>query len=258
LDKIGPICRSAVDTGLVLQALNGADPLDPSTVDLPFEAPKAADNTMRVGYVAADFEAEGSRPEDAQVLDTLRALGHEVVALARPDLPWQSLTAILFAEAAAAFEALTLDDLDDSLSRQDASAWPNVFRAARFLSAVDHVQADRLRRRAMDWMAEAFDEVEVVVAPVLAGPMLVIGNFTGHPALALPTAMIQTRRRGQRRFSTGGFRLPPEDDSGPLTRVPHGISLLGRLYDEARLIVLGEQLERASGLVGETPPLAAE
>jgi Asp-tRNA(Asn)/Glu-tRNA(Gln) amidotransferase A subunit family amidase len=258
LDKIGPICRRVVDTGLVLEVLNGADPQDPSTVDLGFEAPAASDAAMRVGYVAADFEAEGARPEDRRVLDTLRSLGHEVVALARPDLPWQSLTAILFAEAAAAFETLTLDDLDDGLRRQDDAAWPNVFRAARFLSAVDHVQADRLRRRAMDWMAESFDRVEAIVSPVLVGPMLAVGNFTGHPALALPTAMIESRRRGQRRFSTGGFALPPEDESGPLHRVPHGVSLLGRLYDEARLIVLGEQLERASALVGERPPMAAE
>lgn len=242
----------------MLQALNGHDPRDPSTVQVPFLAPAPDASAMRIGYVAADFEAEGTRAEDLAILDTLGALGHELVALTRPELPWQSLMAILFAEAAAAFEDLTLDDLDDKLSRQDAAAWPNVFRAARFLSAVDHVQADRLRRRAMDWMAAAFDAVEVMVAPVLAGPMLVIGNFTGHPALALPTAMIESRRRGQRRFSTSGFGIPLADESGPVHRVPHAITLIGRLYDEARLIVLGDQLESVCAIAAERPAMAAD
>ncbi len=256
LDKIGPICRRAIDTGLVLEALNGQDPRDPSTVEVPFQAPAADAGGMRIGYVATDFEAEGTRPEDRAILETLRSLGHELVALERPDLPWQSLMAILFAEAAAAFEDLTLDDLDDRLARQDATAWPNVFRAARFLSAVDHVQADRLRRRAMDWMAASFDSVEAMVTPVLAGPMLVISNFTGHPALTLPTTMIESRRRGQRRFSTSGFGMPLAEEDGPVHRVPHGITLIGRLYDEARLIALGDQLERACSVVVERPPMA--
>ena len=147
LDKIGPICRSVEDTGMVLSALNGAGPGDPATIEagLQFDAHAGLDG-LRLGYLPGAF-GEGATEMDHAGLEAARGLGIEVVEVFLPGLPYGSLMKVLYAEAAATFEQLTLDGRDDTLTWQDTAAWPNVFRRARFLSAVDHVQLDRLRWR---------------------------------------------------------------------------------------------------------------
>jgi Asp-tRNA(Asn)/Glu-tRNA(Gln) amidotransferase A subunit family amidase len=150
LDKIGPICRSVADTALVLAAINGFDPEDDGSVEASFgwDVSRSAVG-LRVGYLPADFTDEF----DLAALDATRRLGAVMIPLELPDLPYDALRHLVFAEAAAAFEQLTLDDVDDTLTRQDPGGWPNTFRKARFLSAVDHIQLDRLRRRVMQrWM----------------------------------------------------------------------------------------------------------
>ncbi|HVJ56025.1 MAG TPA: amidase [Aliidongia sp.] len=252
LDKIGPICRSVEDTALVLAAIEGFDADDPGSIAEPLGydslRPVAG---RRLGYFPQDFEALEALDLDRAALETAKRLGFDLIPLERPDLPYDSLTAILFAEAAAAFEELTLSGRDDELRRQDAAAWPNQFRRARFLSAVDHIQLDRLRRRVMMVMEECFRGVDAIIGPSDVGPMLTITNFTGHPCLVLPAGFIETPTRRR----TGAALLGEVTAEGEIThRVPHGISLWGRLFDEGTIIGIGRALEREFGLAGERPP----
>jgi Asp-tRNA(Asn)/Glu-tRNA(Gln) amidotransferase A subunit family amidase len=163
----------------------------------------------------------------------------------------------IFAEAAAAFEDLTLTDRDDELGWQEAGAWPNTFRKARFLSAVDHVQLDRLRRQVMQEMEAAFREVDVVIGPAMAGPMLVITNFTGHPCLALRSAFRQSETRGVLSLA----RARVEEGStvgGRLHTVPHGVAIWGRLFEEGTVLRVGRALERSWDVWGRRPPMPLE
>lgn len=229
LDKIGPIARSAEDCALVLSAINGADRGDVASIEAPFGGDCGRDvSGMRIGWFPADFAVDGALDLDRAMLDHCRALGATIVELRRPDLPYESLVSILMAEAAASFEPLTLSGRDDLLAWQEVEAWPNQFRMARFLSAVDHIQLDRLRRRTMMAMDESFRDVEAIIGPSLAGPMLAITNFTGHPCLCLPAGFIEAPNR--------------TTDAGPARRVPHSISLWGRLFDEAAIFALGRAL----------------
>jgi len=166
------------------------------TVDEFFEAISGADEH----YELIDGVAYAT--ETRAALEAARGFGPELVPLRRTKLPYDSLMGILFAEAAAAFEELTLSGRDDQLTWQTADAWPNAFRKARFLSAVDHIQLDRLRRLVMEEMDAAFRAVDVIIGPSLVGPMMVITNFTGHPCLCLPA----------------GHRLSPTRNPLPLTR----------------------------------------
>jgi Asp-tRNA(Asn)/Glu-tRNA(Gln) amidotransferase A subunit family amidase len=237
LDKIGPICRSVDDAALILSVINGADDSDPASLPISFGGDCAAPcEGLRVGYIAADFEAEGARPEDRLMLDHCRTLGVTLVERTRDDLPYDSLVSILMAEAAASFEELTLSDRDDQLTWQSADAWPNQFRMARFLSAVDHVQLDRLRRRTMIAIDAVMRDIDVLIGPSFAGPMLAATNFTGHPCLCLPNGFIEIHSRtdDQPAQSTGA---PPATH-----RVPHSISLWGRLFEEAPILSLGRAL----------------
>jgi Asp-tRNA(Asn)/Glu-tRNA(Gln) amidotransferase A subunit family amidase len=245
LDKIGPICRAVEDTALVLHAINGPDPADPFQIFAPFGyARDAPIDGLRLGYFPADFAGEEATPRDRDALETARSLGLEMVELARPDLPYDSLLGILFAEAAAAFEELTLSGQDDLLTWQEADAWPNQFRMARFLSAVDHVQLDRLRRLVMQDMARQFRQADVIIGPSLAGPMLLITNFTGHPSLCLPTCLFSAATRAPVSLSRNSGAADP---AAPQFDVPHSICLYGRLYDEGTLLAVGQALERRIG-----------
>jgi Asp-tRNA(Asn)/Glu-tRNA(Gln) amidotransferase A subunit family amidase len=255
LDKVGPICRTVEDTALVLAALNGADIDDPSTIAAPFAFD--ADASIRgatIGYLPEAF-GEGANEIDRVALEAARRLGANVVEATLEDLPYFTLLNVLCAEAAAAFEDLTLDNLDDTLSRQDAGAWPNTFRKARFLSAVDHVQLDRLRYRAMLALDKLFGEVDFLIGPFMTGPMLVASNFTGHPCLHLRAGFVEQGARGPALL--GGVKLTTGEgqESGPKRRVPHGISLWGRLFDEGRLLNFGLALERELGVVDMRPDL---
>lgn len=238
LDKIGPICRSVEDTALVLAAINGADRGDFASIEAPFGGDLGRSvSGMRLGWFPADFQAEGAEAADRATLEAAASLGAQLVPLERPDLPYDSLVSILMAEAAASFETLTLSGRDDELAWQEAEAWPNQFRMARFLSAVDHVQLDRLRRRVMEVMDGLFSTVDAILGPSLAGPMLVISNFTGHPCLCLPDQFIETPTRGRDTLSG----TMPGPDAEP-HRVPRSISIWGRLFDEATPLALGRAL----------------
>ncbi|MBM9594186.1 amidase [Roseitranquillus sediminis] len=256
LDKIGPMCRGVEDCALVLQALNGPDPGDRSSIDAAFGFDASATpRGMRVGYFPYVFEDEAATEVDRAALEAVRRLDVELVEVALPDLPYDALMPILFAEAAAAFEDLTLSGRDDELVWQDKAAWPNTFRKARFLSAVDHVQSDRLRYRVMLALDALFHEVDAVIGPLRIGPMMVASNFTGHPCLHLRAGFVDSPVRANPSIADARMTLGEGPDHGRLFRVPHGISLWGRLFDEGRLCTLGMALEADLGVHAERPPL---
>lgn len=248
LDKIGPICRAVDDAALVLAAINGFAPADVSCIEAPFgwDATKTPTG-MRVGYIGSDF-TDGL---DLAVLDAVRSAGAATIPLELTDLPYDALRQILFAEAAAAFEELTLEDTDDTLTRQDPGAWPNSFRKARFLSAVDHIQLDRLRRRVMQEMDSLFRRVDVILAPASTGNMTLIGNMTGHPCLTIRAGFTEQRTREMPAY----FDAVIKEKAGPAYKVPYGITIVAPLFDEAAALTLGRGLEIALCVSDHRPSL---
>jgi Asp-tRNA(Asn)/Glu-tRNA(Gln) amidotransferase A subunit family amidase len=250
LDKLGPMARSVEDTLLVLQAISGPDAGDVGSVPsrLDFDA-GASVRGLKVGYFPG-WTREATEVDRA-ALAALRKLGLQVQEVALPDWPYDSLNTVLFAEAAAAFEELTLSGQADQLKVQVPDAWPNLFRQARFLSAVDFVQADRLRRKVAGEMARLFSEVDVLLVPSMRNEMMVVSNFTGHPSLTLRQGFVEV---SEARSDWAPDPARPLPKFSPPRRAPHGVTLIGRLFDEGRLAQVGLALEAAAGVVGERPP----
>jgi Asp-tRNA(Asn)/Glu-tRNA(Gln) amidotransferase A subunit family amidase len=252
LDKLGPMTRSVEDAMLVLQAISGPDPGDVDSVPskLDFDA-DASVKGLRMGYFPAWMNERPATSVDRAALDTAEQVGMVPVEVAIPDWPYGSLNLILFAEGAAAFEELGLNGGMDQLRMQTPDAWPNIFREARFLSAVDFVQADRLRRRVAEEMARVFSQVDLLLVPSLRDEMLTITNFTGHPSLTLRAGFVEVSRARSDWAPDPSMPLP--SFSAP-RRVPHGVTLIGRLFDEGTLASAGLALEQSFGVVGERPP----
>lgn len=257
LDKIGPICRRVEDTALVLAALNGHDAADPGSVDLPFnfDATRSV-RGLRVGYDPAWLDDEGAEPLDAAVVETVQRTGMELVEITLAPLPYEALWSILHVEAAAAFEELTLSGRDRLLVRQDKDAWPNLFRRARLISAVDFLQAQRFRKIVMQEMATIYDDVHAIIGPSFAGPMQLVTNFTGHPSLTLRTGFVERATRAGIN-PIGAMGRPGDPDAGEPHPVPHGITLWGRLYDEGTILNIGMALEAELGVWDRRPPIGA-
>jgi Asp-tRNA(Asn)/Glu-tRNA(Gln) amidotransferase A subunit family amidase len=248
-DKLGPMARSVEDTMLVLEAISGPDAGDLASVKagLSFES-AAPVKGLRVGYFANWMK--DATDVDRSALEKVKELGMIAVPVTLPDLPYDSLNVILFAEAAAAFEELTLTGRAREMKSQTSDSWPNFFRQARFLSAVDFVQADRLRRRVATEMAHVLSQVDLLIVPSLRDEMLVISNFTGHPALTLRAGFVQV---GEARSDWAPDPAHPLPKFSPPRRVPHGVTLVGRLFDEGTLARAGIALERAFGVSAENP-----
>jgi Asp-tRNA(Asn)/Glu-tRNA(Gln) amidotransferase A subunit family amidase len=256
LDKIGPMCRSVADTALVLAAINGSDAADPFSIQAAFGGdltkPVAG---VKLGYFPDDFADPAAHDLDRAALATARSLGARLVPLTRPDLPYNALMNMVFAEAAASFEELTLSGRDDLLTWQTAAAWPNAFRRARFLSAVDHIQLDRLRRRVCQVMDETMHGVDAIIGPSLTGPMTTITNFTGHPCLCLPSGFRLSPARGAASLGRGRLETEPRPPTEEY-EVPHSFTVWGRLFDEGPMLGVAQALERAFALGGRRPALA--
>ena len=167
-----------------------------------------------------------------------------------PDWPYDSLSLILFAEAAASFEELTLAGGLKELKAQVPDAWPNLFRQARFLSAVDFVQADRFRRAVAQEMARIFSQVDLLLVPSLRDEILTITNFTGHPSLTLPAGFVEV---SEARSDWAPDPAHPLPRFSPPRRVPHGVTLIGRLFEEGTLGRAGLALERAFNVAAQHP-----
>lgn len=235
MDKLGPICRSVEDCALVFQAIHGPDGRDLTVVDAPFaydgRRPVAS---LRVGYVPAAFEEDHpTRAHDLAALEALKGLGVTPVPLELPAaLPVDALRIILNVEAATAFDELTRSGRDDQLVRQVKQAWPNVFRQARLIPAVEYLQANRVRTMLMAAWEQALAQVDVLVTPPFARGVLLATNLTGHPTVVVPS----------------GFN---EDGT------PVGLTFVGRLFGEADALLLARAWQEATGFHRRHPPAFA-
>ncbi len=229
-DKVGPITRSVIDTGLVLAALNGANDADASSVSVPFTAPRMPRaKGVRLAYDPSWFAREGS--DGSAVLDALRALGAVLIekTITPPADPGILVTSLM-SEAAAAFEDMTRSNSDDLLSWQADEAWPNSFRKTWFIPAIELVQAERVRRIFMRWMREVLAECDALILPPFAGGMLVTTNATGHPTLCM----------------RAGFNE---------RHAPQSITLIGHPFDEATLLEVGAALEAHLAVAEKRPEM---
>ncbi len=233
MDKIGPICRTAEDCAIVFDAIRGTDGIDQSLFDMPFEYRTDRDlRGRRIGYVRSDFEGEYPfRSQDSLSLIQLAELGAELIPFELPDLPVSALSIILSAEAAAAFDELTRSGRDSLLVRQVKNAWPNVFRQARFIPAVEYLNANRIRYMLIQEMERLFTEheLDLYVAPSWQGNNLLLTNLTGHPCVVVPN----------------GF-----SDSG----TPTSISFTGRLFDEGAVLETARVYQESTGHHLKRPP----
>ncbi|MEX2571532.1 MAG: amidase [Gemmatimonadota bacterium] len=235
MDKLGPLCRSVEDCALVLDAVHGPDGADTSVLPVGFiwDA-NVPIGELRIGYLASAFDRDpddsSTAPFDRAALDVLRSLGADLLPVELPDFPYGDLTFVLSAEAAAAFDDLTRSDRDAEMVRQERNAWPNVFRAARMIPAVEYINANRIRTLAMSAWHELFQRVDVIVTPTNASGQLSATNLTGHPAVILPN----------------GFR----DDGTPVS-----LTFLGPLFGEAPLLAAASAYQRATDFHLRHPPL---
>jgi Asp-tRNA(Asn)/Glu-tRNA(Gln) amidotransferase A subunit family amidase len=244
--------RTVEDAILVLQAITGPDAGDVDSVasHLDFEAGRPVKG-LKVGYIRTWMQEEPATDVDRAALAQLRSLGMVPTPVQLPDWPYQSLNTILFAEGAAAFEDFMLDGRANDLKVQVPDAWPNLLRQARFLSAVDFVQADRLRRKVAIEMTRIFSQVDVMLVPSLRDEMLTISNHTGHPSLTLRTGSVQV---SEARSDWAPDPANPLPKFATPRKVPHGVTLIGRLFDEGTLAGVGMALEKAASVANERPP----
>jgi Asp-tRNA(Asn)/Glu-tRNA(Gln) amidotransferase A subunit family amidase len=252
LDKLGPMTRRVEDALLVLRAISGPDPGDVGSVPAPLDFnANASIQGLRVGYFPKWLNENPATSIDRDAVTHVKKLGMTPVEVDLPDWPYGCLNLILFAEGAAAFEELGLSGGMNQLKMQVPDAWPNIFREARFLSAVDFVQADRMRRKVAMEMEQMFSKVDLLLVPSLRDEILTITNFTGHPSLTLRAGFIEVKKA--RSDWAPDQKNPVPTFSAP-RRVPHGVTLIGRLFDEGRLGTVGIALERSFGVVDERPP----
>src|SRR5471032_1966315 len=286
MDKLGPICRAVEDTAIVLNAIHGPDGRDRTVHNAAFNWDANLDwRKLRVGYLKADFEltpppAEApkdekelsaeekkKRDEDAAnrvlamarreydrkfeeaALAKLRAMGVNLIPVEFPKYPYQSMRSILVAEAAAAFDELTRSGRDKLLTQQTRDDWPNTFRSARFIPAVEYIQASRARTTAMELAAKVFDQVDVIVAPTFSTQLL-ITNLTGHPAIILPNGFRGDDAPKPRVRENGEV-----DGGGPGT--PLSLTFLGQLYGEAKMLALAKAYQDATDFHRKHPQLDA-
>jgi Asp-tRNA(Asn)/Glu-tRNA(Gln) amidotransferase A subunit family amidase len=252
LDKLGPMTRSVEDGMFVLHAISGPDAGDLSSVPSKLDYDAATPvKGLRVGYFPKWMKDSPATDVDRAALETVKKLGMTPVEVSIPDWPYDCMQLILFAEGAAAFEEFTLDRQMNTLKAQVLDAWPNLFRQARFLSAVDFVQADRLRRKVALEMARVLTEVDLLLVPSLRDEMLTITNFTGQPSLTLRAGFVEVAQARSDWVPDPNHPLPKFN---PPRRVPHGVTLIGRLFEEGTMCAAGLALERAFNVMGEHPP----
>ena len=232
MDKVGPICREAFDCALVFNVIQGIDPEDPSTVDYPFNYNENVEiSALKVGYLKDLFDRDDYRGKenDMKTLEALRNLGMELEEIKLPDdLPVGSMSIILEAEAAAAFDVLTRNNLDDEMVAQHQYAWPTIFRKARFIPAVEYIQASRMRSLLIEKLNDLMQNYDVIVSPSFGGNQLLMTNLTGHPCVVIPN----------------GF----DEENHPTS-----ISFLGNLYDEATILYAAKKYQEVAGFHKKRP-----
>ncbi|MBI5836694.1 MAG: amidase [Candidatus Eisenbacteria bacterium] len=288
MDKLGPICRTVEDCALVLDAIHGPDGRDRTVGNAVFNWNARLDwKVLRIGYLKGDFERkpgtgdeaaaapeagaptpeESKKQEEARklreaarargeydrrftdaALEAIRRMGVHLIPVELPELPYDPMVQMLLAEAASAFDELTRSGRDKLLTAQGKDDWPNAFRAARFIPAVEYIQASRARRMAMDAVAAAFGKVDVVVAPTNS-QQLVVTNLTGQPALILPNG-----------FRGDDAPPPPSSEEGAENNfggpgTPTSLTFLANLYQEAKLLAFARAYQEATGFHLRRPAL---
>lgn len=215
LDKTGPICRSAEDAAIVYYYIKGTDGKDPGALDHAFNYTDKPDfKKLRVAYADNYFKPLPKDAAEWKVLDTYRSLGADIKPIQFPDsslYPFNIVDIVLSAESAAAFDELTRTNRDDLIERQDRNFWPNIFRTARLIPAVEYINANRYRYQLCTGMNELMKNIDVLIVPTFAGRQLSITNLSGHPVVCMPIGFNQ---RG----------------------LPQSITLIGNLYDEASIL----------------------
>jgi len=233
MDKIGPIGRSVEDCAIVFDAMRGSDRRDLTVTEYPFnyDAHLAA-TRLRVGYLKSAFEKERDNAiNDAETLRVLKSVGIKLIPIELPDFPYEALTIILFAEAAAAFDELTRSNRDDLLARQVKEAWPNMFRRSRLIPAVEYIQANRIRALAMQAMHEVMQTIDVYVAPSFDEADLTCTNLTGHPAVVVPNGVTAQGKSSS-------------------------VTFTGRLYGEAKALAVAKAYQEATDFHLRQPDLS--
>ena len=248
LDKIGPICRAIEDTAIVLDAISGFDSSDAATIDTDFSYNTGLDiSKLRVGYDPSSFTDSPEHELNRNVLKAIESLGAQVEEIILPNFDYRALMLQLDVEAAAAFEELTLSNRDDELRWQVDRAWPNTWRKARTISAIDYLQVDRMRRQLMGEMDDLFQNVDVVVGDNFGKGMLQMSNFTGHPQLSIPCGhKVRPIRKAFDVENVG------ENETANL---PYSIGFWSQLFEEDKLIVLGHGIELALNVQPNHPPM---
>jgi Asp-tRNA(Asn)/Glu-tRNA(Gln) amidotransferase A subunit family amidase len=285
MDKLGPICRSVEDCALVLDAIHGRDGMDRTVQPAAFNWDANLDwRKLRVGYLKTAFEQKPDEPQAAAkqeppaeqkkreeqkkrreasraraeydrkysdaALAKLKEMGVNLVPVEMPKFPYDAMVTMLTAESAAAFDELTRTGKDKLLTSQKDYDWPNTFRTARFIPAVEYIQAARARRLAMDAVAKVFDGFDVIVAPA-NGEQLVITNLTGHPAVILPNGLRGSDAPKPASDDVSDF----QNAGGPGT--PTSLTFLGKLYGEAELLAFARAYQEATGFHLQHPKLTA-
>ena len=253
LDRIGPLTRRVEDAVPVLAAINGPDPTSASSIPMGFHYDARFDPAaVRVGHSPDWFREVGFTgatvpAADAHLaaLDALRELGVELVEVELPPFPYAALIPNLYAEAAAIYEALTLDGRDDQLPPE---GWPNAWRQVRMLSAVDYLQAERLRRHLMHEFHRIYSDVDALFAPTYGSfELLMAMNYTGHPGITL--------RAGLDRSPTRSAGPVPDDPQGEPHTITRNVAFHGRLFEEGKILALARALEERLGVHHHRPPL---
>ena len=230
MDKLGPMCRSVADCALIYNIIRGSDNLDRSVIDVPFQVPRLNQiENLRVAYVESAFKDTSTKENDKAVLEILKSLGLNLIPIELPEFPVKALSFILSAEAAAAFDELTRSNRDDELVRQMRMAWPNVFRKARYIPAVEYIQANRARILLNEKMNKLFESIDVYIVPSFWGDNLLRTNLSGHPCVVLPN----------------GF-----DKNGS----PTSISFIANLYKDGNAIAVAQVYQDATTWHKKYPP----
>ena len=233
MDKIGPICRNADDCALIMQVISKKDPRDPAQYDLPFVYPcKTELKKLRIGYLKSAFENDTlNRANNLMALENIRKMGVEPVPMELPgDLPLQSLGLILEAEAATAFDELTRSGKVDELTRQEKGYWPDLFRRARFIPAVEYLQANRFRTQLITEFDALFSKVDIIVSPSMDDAQSLMTNLTGNPCIVVPNGLYDGKH-------------------------PGSISFIGNLFSESLLISFAKAYQDATPYEEMHPPL---
>lgn len=232
MDKVGPITRSVEDAAMVFNAIYGPDGKDQTVIDLPFNYPSDVDlSELKIGYVKSAFERDYyNKGRDSLTLVKMRELGADLIPIELPEYPAGAMQFLLTAEGAAAFDQLTLSNKDDEMVRQGKSAWPNLFRAARFIPAVEYIQANRAREVLIQKMDSVMQKVDLYISPTYGADNLLITNLTGHPSVVLPN----------------GFT----DEESPTS-----ITFIGNLFDEGTLLRVAEKYQQSTDFNTQHPEM---